>query len=373
MFILMLILALACLVIYMLGFGKTYRTPDRYIGYLGVWRGRLAGVFNSNTCGAMFSLAILLDLGLLFSTRGKQLWLRLLYGFGLLLFVMCVYLSYSRTSIYTLAGVLALGVFWLLPRAGGFFKKAGKKTVFLSRTAAAVLTVLLVIGATAPLHSLFSNLQGIFGVATPNIPLVESQVKTAGAGQGEGSRQELAGVLPLLERAEDDNPNADGELDSMLTGRLSIWKAALRIYLKHPVFGITSEGIGYDVKDALDGTGWGVHLKGGSLHNVYVEVLVSSGTVGAVCLIAVFVIAVVRSVRCRRVWLSTKSASFITLLLLIVFFLVSEMMETRILYRISFFLVFFWMAAGMLREDLMGIDVTENDQSEKRLLSQADL
>ena len=40
------VLAVVCLVLFLLGFHKTYKTPDKVIGYLGTFNGRLAGMMN---------------------------------------------------------------------------------------------------------------------------------------------------------------------------------------------------------------------------------------------------------------------------------------------------------------------------------------
>ena len=428
LFVIFLLLAVACLVLFLLGIKKTYTTADGVMGYLGSFNGRMAGLFNSNTCGALFSISVLIDLGLLFGHRGARLWRKILYWISLVLSVLCLVLSYSRTSIYALAAVLAIAVFWLLPRRIKSLETASFKTVMTARVTAALCLLLVMTEAAAPMHAALTNLEGVFAEKkttkkktkkkttkkkttkkTTTAETTEASGESSVASETEAAGKDTAGKTAAEKTtaakkttaadkttaakkttaadkttaakkttAADKTTAAETEsaektLDSTLTGRLSIWKAALQAYREHALFGITDEGITIRVGEILDGTGWGVHLQGGGAHNVYLETLVASGTVGALCMAVFALTAVVMMAVRRKTWIGTGSPQFIVLLLLIAFFLIAEFMETRILYRMGFFMVFFWTAAGMLKEDVMGIEIVRDVKSKKRILSQTDL
>jgi O-antigen ligase len=68
-----------------------------------------------------------------------------------------------------------------------------------------------------------------------------------------------------------------------LGGRLQLWEFGLRIFGKHPYLG----------------TGYGTYpegLEGGHFHNVLVELLVTTGTLGTLCYIA-FIVTLIVTIR----------------------------------------------------------------------------
>ena len=435
LFTLFLIIAVVCLALFLMGYHKTYKTPDKVIGYIGSFNKRLAGLMNSNTIGAFFSISVLLDLGLLFGKKDNRTWKKVLIWISLTLSALCLFLSYSRTSLYALAFALALGVFWLMPRRVRAFDTASYKTVMTARVTAALCLILLLTEVAAPMHDLLYKLEGVFAVQTSaekksgssdaeasgawtaarlgadeNAPYAfegsQDGAKTVSALPGpltaaglkaeaketpEGIKTAAKETSASAEAAESEGASSvpettkkgngtavdpldghpDGEVDAALTGRLTIWKTALVLFKESPLFGVTNCGFADTMWQMLYGTGYGVHVRNGGLHNIYLEVLLSSGTVGAVCIGLFGIVCLVMVLVRRKVWIRQAAPATVVLLLLIVFFLIAETMESRIMYRTGFFMVFFWMAAGMLKEDMMGIEIQQKEDAKrkKRLLS----
>ena len=399
LFVLFLLIALLCLALFLMGYHKTYKTPDKVIGYIGSFNGRLAGLMNSNTIGAFFSISVLLDLGLLLGKKVPKTWQKVMVWISLFLSVICLFLSYSRTSLYALAAALALGVFWLLPRMVRAFDTASYKTVMTARITAALCLILLLTEVAAPMHDLLYKLEGVIPVQTTSTKKSSSKNSTettaaaestavttkagitvsaavteagsAKAGETTAAAEEVPETTKRRKETAEDpfDGNPDGEMDAALTGRLTIWKTALVLYREKPLFGYTNCGFA-DIMWNMDMSGYGVHVRNGGLHNIYMEVLISSGTVGAVCMGLFGIVCLIMVLVRRKVWAKAAEPSTVVLLLLVVFFLIAETMESRILYRTGFFVVFFWMAAGMLKEDMMAIEIQKEDaKPKKRLLS----
>lgn len=400
LFVLFFMIALLCLSLFLMGYHKTYRTPDKVVGFIGSFNSRLAGLMNSNTIGAFFSISVLLDLGLLLGKKAAKTWQKVLIWINLGLSVLCLFLSYSRTSLYALAAALALGVFWLLPRHVRAFDTASFKTVMTARITAALCLILLLTEAAAPMHDLLYKLEGVIPVQTSakkgsssSDKAKEATTAAAETGAAEQTSKAAAkktepaktsgsaeeeGTTTIPETTKKpgwaavDPPegNPDGELDATLNGRISIWKTALGLYKEKPLFGFSNCGFAETMVERLYGTGFGVHVRNGGLHNIYLEVLLSSGMVGTVCMGLFGIVCLIMVLVRRKTWAKAAKPATVVLLLLIVFFLIAELMESRILYRTGFFVVFFWMAAGMLKEDMMAIEIQkENVKPKKRLLS----
>ena len=404
------VLAMVCLVLFLLGFHKTYKTPDKVIGYLGTFNGRLAGMMNSNTLGAFFSISVMLDLGLLFGKKLQKTWTKAFVWVNLVLSVLILFLSYSRTSLYALAAALAVGVFWLMPRMVRAFDTASFKTVMAARVTAALCLILLLTEVAAPMHDLLYKLDGALvnrteasGSSAKKQEAATAEAQTSAEGtaaveteaaketsEAAGSTKATAGKntkktgqeAQTAAQTEAESTTADkksvllldghpeGELDSALTGRVTIWKTALKLYREKPLFGFTNYGFADTMWQMLYGTGYGVHVRNGGLHNIYMEILLSSGMVGTVCIGLFGIMCLVMVLLRRKVWAKQAAPGTVVLLLLVIFFLIAELMESRIMYRTGFFVVFFWMAAGMLKEDMMAIEIQKEDaKPKKRLLS----
>ena len=145
-----------------------------------------------------------------------------------------------------------------------------------------------------------------------------------------------------------DATGRDGDLTNT-TGRDVIWKAGFKTFLDKPVFGWTREGLVEPTIDkiiAVTGYDSGA-VAGGGLHNLYLTVLCSSGIVGFVCLATVVVIVLIRFFKS----LIAKEPINMELLLsfsMCMYFFISELVENRVLYQVTFFNIVFWIYFGYL-------------------------
>jgi O-antigen ligase len=142
---------------------------------------------------------------------------------------------------------------------------------------------------------------------------------------------------------------AVGRDSSGTTGRFEIWESAIMVFKEKPLFGWTHEGsleplnIEYENITGKSTTS----ITGGGVHNEYLTVLCSSGVLGFVCFIAVIAIVLIRFL---EVLFDKKEVSTELLFSfsVVVYFLVSELVESRILYTVSFYNVVFWLYFGYL-------------------------
>lgn len=87
-------------------------------------------------------------------------------------------------------------------------------------------------------------------------------------------------------RVSYDFTKSEGIVDLSGAGRVEIWKEAIAIFSKHPIFGIGPNNGSYYAKIHLQD---GFLSKGKAIHNSYIDLLVSYGIVGFTALILFFV------------------------------------------------------------------------------------
>ena len=130
------------------------------------------------------------------------------------------------------------------------------------------------------------------------------------------------------------------------TGRSNIWKAGFAVFLERPIFGWTREGLIEPVNNMLGNKTDSTVLSGG-LHNIYLTVLCSSGIVGFVTFIVLIGIVFFRFF--KRLFNKEKiSMELLFSFAMSFYFLISDLVESRILYTVSFFNVVFWIYFGYL-------------------------
>lgn len=84
----------------------------------------------------------------------------------------------------------------------------------------------------------------------------------------------------VIETTKEDSGSEIGN------GRLGIWKEAMELYIKQPVFGISPKAQGIISKEKYSEDEFPTMSKGRSIHNSYISVLLYYGAVGFVILIA---------------------------------------------------------------------------------------
>ena len=324
-----LLLTLGSLATFFMGLESTYETATGLTGYLGVFNGKLAGLYNSNTGGALYATAIMICAAYLYDGRGGRG--RWLYIADIAVTSFCLLLTYSRASIYALAIVLGLGTVILSGRA--FDGMKGAAGILVRILAGAGICALLIF-ASGPVHSMLMRL-GPYDFDTEEAAEIAGPVRA--------SIQ-----LPASSSPEGWSEESD-RINDTLSRRLSIWNVGWQIFEYSPVWGVTNEAIPDMAFPHLHYPGEIAHIKGGGLHNIYLTVLAASGIAGALPLAVFAVILAADLIRHRRKLSDPACAVYVCGVLTVLMYLAMELMESRILYRFDIFFVIFWYVLGQAR------------------------
>ncbi len=352
--LLTLFLSFNSFVTYLLNINEWYVIDTTY--YIGMFRdSQLWGFYNSNTCGAIAVVSILLSLYIIFREKGSSSFIEIILSLVAIINVplqfVVLLLSESRGAYYSFLVSITIIVFLALIKAMNG-KKIGATLRFFI---AIVLSILLVI-VLLKVSSFLQTNKAKLCVVT----------KEESVDSGKDTNYENY-IEEILKKYFTDNSalygnfginsasiknsiyKAVGRDSSGTTGRFEIWESAIMVFKEKPLFGWTHEGsleplnIEYENITGKSTTS----ITGGGVHNEYLTVLCSSGVLGFVCFIAVIAIVLIRFL---EVLFDKKEVSTELLFSfsVVVYFLVSELVESRILYTVSFYNVVFWLYFGYL-------------------------
>lgn len=257
-------------------------------GYIGMYpsQNRLAGLFgNPNVLGTICMGAVCLAVIRLVKSRGRPA--KGLYTAVIVINYITLLLANSRTQIYALCILCALFVFLYVVRKG----YSGKRVVLAVVSAVVVLVFaygagqLLQMGLSA-LGKLLNDV-GSFGNA--------------------------------IKRAADE---------SALNGRVKIWLHALKVFWDRPLFGCGKDNISATLVAIGEKPLW----VGGSLHNTYLEILVSSGVAGFLCFAAFLCVVLRNTVSFFRGKAKETYLQGAAMLVCVVAFLVDALADSSLMF-----------------------------------------
>jgi len=327
---------------------------EYYVGMYGSYR--FWGFYNPNTCGAIAVVSIIASLYVLIDKRIKnkvaRMALILIAIVNIILQYVVLLLSESRGAFYSFLFVIAVLAFF------GVFKNYRPEKI------SAVLRVMIAICVSVILALMLLKCSTFIQHSKDKLCIVSSEdsENISKDTNYENYLEEilkkyssdtsaLAGVFRVNTMSlKDSFASAVSRSDiSDTTGRLPIWKAAVTVFKEKPVFGWTHEGSIEPLNTTYEQI-FNSHTKsivGGGLHNEYLTILCSSGIVGFICFLAVVLITLSRFAGL----LIKKEKISIDVLIsfsMVLYFLVSELVESRILYTVSFYNVVFWLNLGYL-------------------------
>lgn len=297
--------------------------------YYGMFENRLWGLYNPNTGSAINTLSILMILGYWMFFKTKKVWLRIFFVINMLVHYFCLLLTNSRTALYT----LILGIALLIFLCGQYYWLAQGKKAKLFRLVKQICLIavccLAVFVSVSPVREGLSYMPGVVKMAKVNLGLSDKKTEKP-------QKEDLT-------RLEEEENRPGG----ILTGRTELWKAGLETFKESPVFGITRENIPERVEKNLKDDYWLRDLQRGGLHNIFITVLVSSGSVGFIVFMAFIVllsVKILRHIFSRRI-VGEHGVTQVMITIIFVM-LIMECLESRILYQVSVFYVLFWLMVG---------------------------
>lgn len=134
-------------------------------------------------------------------------------------------------------------------------------------------------------------------------------------------------------------------LQSISTGRTSIWKIGLKAYTEHPILGIGYRSIDDTLLKQMDEWGYNNSAAGG-LHNVYITVLVAAGTVGFLLFSLYLLLVLTNILKCLFVFEFPQYVK--ALAIFVPAILVGELAESRIIFGMNWLAIFFWILVGYI-------------------------
>lgn len=336
------ILSSICLFTYLFSYNLTYMDGETPM-HIGMYDNRLWGLYNPNTGATLNVMSIMISLILWESCKTRKILVRILLGINMAVQILCLILTHSRAPILIGIGGIAVYVFFAFARFKGWKKKGRRygKAVLVG-----ILTFSLLMISENVLRSGLSYLPPIIAetvVGKTEQGQGSQETKQKAADTGKDKNVKASPKKVDLSRKETEEERAGG----LLTGRVDLWQAGVQGFLKDPIFGVSRENIYDSCQQYLNDKTWQSSLDVGGLHNIYLTVLVSSGTVGFTIL-AIFVILTLKKFfryGFRKRGLE-ENVYFRGVVLLLAQFAGMEMMEARILYRVGIFYVFFFLIYG---------------------------
>lgn len=318
------VLAVVCLGTFLLSVEGVIMTNHGEM-YIGMCENRLWGVYNPNAGATINLIAILFSIGLLSiaEKHSRHIFLVL----NIIVHYACLLLTGSRTSLYTF--ILCIGMFGFLManKISHRFSVQSIKGFGRNTVLSIIIMIVLLAGG-----SIVKN-----GLAY--LPPFVNRVAVS------------AGIdLPGFEDTDKIDLTRKEVLENreggFLTGRTYIWKAGLTALKQSPIFGISKEATYDYAKVYVEDEQWHKHMEA-SLHNLYITVLVASGTVGFV----IFMIFLVQNIfNIVKTSLKRKEKDgyflFVISAIIVCGMLIIECTEARVLYRTEVFNVVFWTMCG---------------------------
>ena len=344
------ILSFLSFLTYILNIYEWYQTLDglEWV-FIGTSSGRLWGLYNSNVCGTIAMTSIISTLFLAFNSNHKKdikaIIKYLFLSVNIILQYFVLILSGSRGPYYALLLTLSVIVFVAV------IKKSTCNTVLKTVLAfsMAVLMLVMIVSASSFTHNHIHRLIMVSNEDAANIEkdsayenIIESILvkyfENTSALTGSFGSSVSNSVLGGVGRKE------SGDLASS-SGRTDIWKSGIEVFKTSPIFGVTREGLPTRV-ECINGELSGA-INNGGLHNIYLTILVSSGIVGFIA-IAIAVLTVL--IEFLKVLFSKQQLDNCMLFsfAMVFAFLISELVENRILYQVTAFNAVFWIYFGYL-------------------------
>lgn len=349
------LLSLICFITYVLNIKEWYMLDTYY--FLGSWLSNLWGLYNPNTCGAIAVISIITSMYLLFSNTINKLLYRIITSVCLALNVGMQYLvlllSSSRGAYYGFLATVLILIFIAIVK-----KTKRNKLNLVPKIFFAIIICVFVLAFLLKTSSFVQSNKGVFCVVSEESSNAIDQDTTFENALENLLKKytvdssALTGLFRTNYLSFDSGivgtTASEGSVINT-TGRDIIWKAAFKVFLEKPFFGWTREGlVEPTIQTIVSETGYDSSaVAGGGLHNLYLTILCSSGILGFICMMMLALIVLIRFGKCL---LSKEliNGELLFSFAMCLFFFISELVESRILYTVSFFNVVFWIYFGYL-------------------------
>jgi hypothetical protein len=306
------------------GYSKTVSIGGRNV-YQGFHNARLFGVFSDpNYAGMNAVAAIWISIAMLRFCRKRSV--RMCICTGILIQFIYVILSNSRTAKIVFWITLAIGL-WFCLKTKYRIRRAGAYILF--RTGFLLAAIFIVWRITAVLLPASADMYA--DLAKKAEPVIQSVKPKA--------YDTYKPPAPEVSLAREDT-----EKEDFSNNRFSIWKSGMEVYSNHPFFGT---GFTYmtDVGRA-DTPDTYIVQRGYSLHNGYLDILVSSGIAGFIAMMSLFLFLFVDIVNQIRRTGIEKADTYVVILLIPLSIAIGHLTLSGLCYSSTATTFLFWLYTG---------------------------
>ncbi|MBR1779653.1 MAG: O-antigen ligase family protein [Clostridia bacterium] len=302
-----------------------YIPPDAF-SRQGFIENRLFGIFEDPNYAAMISIiAIMFSFWNLKKFCQEKKSFKIFYCINIILQIFYIALSGSRTAHLVLCGgAFVFSFFYLRQKHFKWRKNAAlKEIIYLGLSALLSVSLFFAINLTAKGLSyapiVFSNLH--------------SQVKNS---------DETKRLKPVELNREDLKDNSD-----ISSCRVKIWSSALELFLSKPIFGTSPRNMRTYAK--LEFPDNFIGKRGYAVHNIYLDVLTSTGILGAVALLIFFIkylIFVLKYLFAQDIEKKRHYLDVVFCVTIVVMIAASAMSLSEIFFVNTISVLFFWLLLG---------------------------
>lgn len=307
--------------------------PVYYIGF--VW-GRLFGAYWDPNIAAVITVAAFF-VSAAFAARTKNIPLKIVYILSAVIEFMYTAFSGSRTGIISLIGGALVYVLLM-----AFKHKIFKNTAAHVVSSVAIALIAVIAAAYAP-----KAIQNGYN----EILLIESKHNNDNIPSNDSKTDITSKPEDAFARADDVSKN------DISNRRFDIWKAAIEVFKTSPAVGVGRANILPYVDDNLPQSYLVTndHMRFDSMHNMYLEILVSQGAVGLALFLAFMVWVIAGIVKNgKRLWESRYFDLFALIIAVCAVVCTSTLVMTEIVYVTSPISTLFWLAIGCINHYITG-------------------
>ncbi len=327
--------------------------PTIVVGF--AW-GRLFGAYwDPNIAAAMNAIAVAISV--YFITKFKNIFFRILMVIGIFINVVYIAFSDSRTGIVTLCiSSVVFFAFYVFNRG---FK--GLKNNSL-RIIACFVAVIVVAGLTLKLPGAIKNGYNAYTTAKYNEMLENS-----------GQNEQIDENVVPDEKTESEHPevpqkapptiSSDGREEDISNDisnrRFDIWKSAFELFKTTPIVGTSHFNIVPYAQEVMPDSYiiTNDHMVFYTMHNFFVDVLVSQGILGIATIMGAALWMVIFLLKKFKLFNNGKNASLNFVALSVALTVIaSSLFMTEIVYVITPLTLMFWLSMGALMNNLQKED-----------------
>lgn len=343
-------------------------------GYtLGIYQNRLTGIYTNANMLGLISVVGIVSSTILYSVeedgKKEKFFPRVVLFFCIVVNLICLLLSDSNGAFLLIIIYITVFIFCKFLINGEKFNFI----LFFKRLLTLCIICILLISGSFVIRK---QTQKFTGYLVSEVNRVKDDIDNELLTTSEGEEVKSSDFIPklvdrMIDRYHSENKyditefvgrqQGENGYDDVSSGRIELWKQGLKMFMKHPVFGISRENFVYYGYIDLPPNG----LRFPDLHNGYLSIAVANGAVGFLCFaIFGFLIAlrVTRKIFRKRFfdWSNVPYKLFSFIMAYCAYALV----EVTLLSQPYFGTIIFWYMLGFIMTYVVIYEKDTNDVSD---------